>query len=185
MSVATLSTRERIRADSLFQSLQGAHVRCNTSTLEHRAWSSQPVSIAPGSACPLQRGHLGMEQPQWHWVSIAPWSACPLQHSNLDENGLTLRYVSIAPWSAYPLQRDLGRKYLPGEAHEKGFNRSVERMSVATLVSSQAGIYIPHTFQSLRGAHVRCNESEPDGKVLESKVYTFQSLRGAHVRCNR
>ncbi len=104
MSVATRqkSTSSCLR---MFQSLQGAHVRCNL--LDSLV---QDIKLV--------------------LVSIAPWSACPLQRPY----GLSLR--------------------------ELGFIR----------------------FQSLQGAHARCNIREdllPE--VLEAM---FQSLQGAHVRCN-
>ncbi len=48
------SLYDSICAVAEFQSLQGAHVRCNVTTTEEGVFQGGVVSIAPWSACPLQ-----------------------------------------------------------------------------------------------------------------------------------
>ncbi len=158
MSVATTNElNEQYTLEELaFQSLQGAHVHCNNRPKSLLCGILQNVSIAPGSACPLQ--HEGLVQPRHPEVevSIAPGSACPLQPDNRPSSDFySLKFQS--------LQGAHVRCNPPMYPHftvvvTLGFNRSRERMSVATSAIADLELDLARKFQSLQGAHVRCND---------------------------
>ena len=99
-------------------------------------------------------GRMSSHSHHLHQVSIAPGSACPLQHHPIDEaiDWITLSFnrsrerMSVATLSSQ----------LHSQLHSSRFNRSRERMSVATYAQKR-NTKGHKKFQSLQGAHVRCN----------------------------
>ncbi len=119
-------TRQRC-CFSAFQSLQGAHVRCNWKTRSQCLTgigfnrSRERMSVA---TCLIRKRMVNS-----HGVSIAPGSACPLQLCHLRE-----KVVSSRGFNRSRERMSVATKaFIEYLGHiPVGFNRSVVRMSVAT-----------------------------------------------------
>ncbi len=139
MPVATYQPQSlQLEKEAMFQSLRGAHVRCND---QH----SKVQEVATEVAFQSLRGAQ----------SVATWNI-PDEFCKESREFQSLRGAHV--------RCNLNPRKSDGIAHGyASFNRSRERMSVATVAKKiLANMEYTYSFQSLRGAHVSCNPNTPN-----------------------